>query len=37
MRIKNNMVAPLVAFALGLEPSPKWKSTVEPLRKYFKK
>ncbi len=37
MRIKNNMVAPLVAFALGLEPSSEWKSTVEPLKKYFKK
>lgn len=29
--VRNNQVAPIVAFALGINPSPKWSSTIENL------
>ena len=32
---RNNQVAPIIAFALGLNPSPKWSSTIHSLEEYF--
>ena len=36
MRIRNNIIAPLIAYALGLEPSPQWNTTIDPVLNYFK-
>jgi predicted AlkP superfamily pyrophosphatase or phosphodiesterase len=33
--VRNNQVAAIVAFALGINPSPKWSSTIENLDVYF--
>jgi phosphopentomutase len=35
--VKNNQVAPIVAYALGIKPSPMWSSSIEPLDLYFSK
>ncbi len=33
--VRNNQVAAIVAYALGINPSPKWSSTIEDLDLYF--